>query len=1052
MSETENIVLPKVLADAKEAGLRDLYPQRTKISVGTASCGLATGAGKVLALLREGVDKSGADIEVSSSGCLGFCQMEPLVSVQRPGEPKLIYSKVSVDTVETFLAAVLNGEDIPERILCRMDSEEIIVEDSQKIHCENGNKKNASVPTYGEIPFFRQQKRIVLRNCGFMDSDHIDEYIARGGYAALVKVLGSMSPEGVIEEIKGSGLRGRGGGGFPTGLKWEFCRKSKGETKYVICNADEGDPGAYMDRSVLEGDPHSVLEGMTIGAFAMGAQLGIIYVRSEYPLAIEKLNRAIGQAREYGLLGKDILGKGFGFDLKIVEGAGAFVCGEETSLTASIEGRPAEPRPRPPFPAESGLEQKPTNINNVETWANVPVIIVRGSGWYSGIGTEKSAGTKVFSLVGAVRNTGLVEVPMGIKLSEIVYSIGGGIIEGKRLKAVQTGGPSGGCIPAEMVDMPVDYEKLAETGSIMGSGGMVIINEDSCMVDIARYFTSFTREESCGKCLSCREGLDEAFRILSKITNGQGQSSDLDVLKRLSLAIKDASQCGLGKTAPNPILSTLRYFEDEYKEHVVDKKCRGVVCKDIISTPCRYTCPVYTDLPSFLALIAQGQYEEAFQVLRENNPFPILTGYICHHPCEWRCRAADGGGEAIAIQPLKKFIGDLMIEQNKLTPLFKLDPPTLEQVAVVGSGPAGLSAASDLRREGYDVTVFERNSKPGGMVEQAIPRFRLPESIQQKEIKLLEDVGVKIVLNTCIGEDKKPEDLLKEGYAAVIFATGTHESVRLAIPGEDARGVIDGLAFLKDINAGRTLALGKKVGVIGGGNVAVDAARSAWRMGAEEVTIIYRRTEAEMPAIWSEIEAAKEEGINIQILTSPVEIVSKDEKLSVLRCIKMELGMPDSSGRARPIAVEGSEFEIKLDNVIVAIGLQPDKSLLPGFDVAALSAGQPGMFVCGDLATGSTTVSECIAHGKRVAGVVHRYLRGITPEPVDSPMKFDREVAAVEISEDELEGMKRCKLERLAVGDRKCSFDEVELGMSEETARMESRRCLRCDLEIEEEW
>ena len=1049
MSSVE-VALPKVLEDAKEAGLQLLYPQKTKVSVGMASCGLATGAGKVFKVLQEGVEKSGStDIEVCPSGCLGFCQMEPLITVQRPDKPKLVYCNISEDKAEKFLEATLKGEDIPEWILCRMDEEELIVTDSSKVHGADGG---GDVPAYGDVPFFSMQKRIVLRNCGFIDSDHIDEYIARGGYAGLVKILDGMSPEEVIEDVKKSGLRGRGGGGFPTGLKWQFCRQSPGDTKYVICNADEGDPGAYMDRSVLECDPHSVLEGMAIGAYAMGAKTGIIYVRSEYPLAVEKLSLAIVAARKYGLLGKDILGKGFDFDIKIVEGAGAFVCGEETSLTASIDGRPAEPRPRPPFPAESGLDGKPTNINNVETWANVPAIIVRGSDWYSAIGTEKSTGTKVFSLVGAVNNTGLVEVPMGTKLSDIVYDVGGGIIDGKRLKAIQTGGPSGGCIPVNMVDMPVDYEKLAEVGSIMGSGGMVVISEDSCMVDIARYFTSFTREESCGKCISCRDGLDEAFKVLTKITSGLGEMSDLEKLRRLSSAIKNASECGLGKTAPNPILSTLKYFENEYLDHIINKKCEGVVCRDIISTSCRYNCPVHTDLPTFAALVADGKYEEAFEVIRENNPFPILTGYVCHHPCESRCAAAASGGEALAIQPLKQFVGDIMIESGKLAPQFKLDPPSLDKVAVVGAGPAGLSAAFDLRRMGYDVTVFERDSKAGGMVAQAIPRFRLPEKILDTEIKLIQDIGINIQLNSTIGEDKKPADLLAEGFKAVILATGTHAGTRLGIPGEDAEGVIDALDFLKEINKGGKPTLGKKVGIIGGGNAAIDAARSAWRLGPEEVAIIYRRTEAQMPAIESEIETAKEEGVKMQILTSPVEAIVDSGKLKALKCIKMELGMPDKSGRPRPTAIEGSGFEIELDNMIVAIGQKPEESSLPAADAQTLATDQEGIFACGDAVTGPTSVSECIAHGKKAAEVVNHFLRGTEAEPLKAPRKYDQEMPAIEISEEELESMKRCKAECMAVADRRNSFDRVEKTISEDAARAESRRCLRCDLEPEEEW
>jgi NADP-reducing hydrogenase subunit HndC len=439
------------------------------------------------------------------------------------------------------------------------------------------------IPKMKDIPFFKNQRLIALRNRGLIDPDKIEEYIARDGYKALAKVLTSMTPEQVIEEVKDSGLRGRGGAGFPTGQKWELCKKSVETPKYIICNADEGDPGAFMDRSIIEADPFSILEGMAIGAYAMGGTDGYIYVRIEYPLAIERMIGAIEQAREYGLLGKDIFGAGFDFDIEVFQGAGAFVCGEETSLIHSIEGRPAEPRIRPPFPAQSGLWDKPTNINNVETWANVPVIINWGAKWYAEIGTDTSKGTKVFSLAGNINNAGLVEVPMGITLREIIYDIGGGIPNGKSLKAVQTGGPSGGFIPGSLLELQVDYDRLQEAGAIMGSGGMIVVDEDTCMVDIAKFFLDFLSSESCGKCTTCREGVAAMRDILADICNGQGKSEYIQLLEDLAEAVKDASLCALGGTAPNSVLSTLRYFRDEYETHINEKKCPAGVCRALIS-------------------------------------------------------------------------------------------------------------------------------------------------------------------------------------------------------------------------------------------------------------------------------------------------------------------------------------------------------------------------------------------------------------------------------------------------------------------------------------
>lgn len=459
------------------------------------------------------------------------------------------------------------------------------------------------VPTYQELDFYNKQMRFALRNCGRIDPENIYEYIARQGYQALGKVLTQLSPQQVVDEVKTSGLRGRGGGGFPTGLKWQFAQQAPETEKYIICNADEGDPGAFMDRSVLEGDPHTLVEGMIIAAYAIGASQGYIYVRAEYPLAIQRLKTAIAQAEELGLLGEDIFSSGFSFQLHIKEGAGAFVCGEETALMASIEGERGMPRPRPPFPAQRGLWGKPTNINNVETYANVPVILLESGAKFSQVGTEKSKGTKVFALTGKIKNTGLVEVPMGIKLREIIFELGGGISSGKDFKAVQIGGPSGGCIPAQLLDLPVDYDSLVEAGAMMGSGGLVVMDSDTCMVDLARFFLNFTQSESCGKCTPCREGTKRMLEILERITQGEGREEDLDLLEQLGETIKATSLCGLGQTAPNPVLSTLRYFRHEYEAHIRDKKCPAGACSALLQhriipdlcrgcTRCAKVCPV----------------------------------------------------------------------------------------------------------------------------------------------------------------------------------------------------------------------------------------------------------------------------------------------------------------------------------------------------------------------------------------------------------------------------------------------------------------------------
>lgn len=571
------------LEELGKKGLKSMYPEKIRIAVGMATCGLATGAQVVYDEFQRAIKEKGLDVILAKTGCLGFCQREPLVDLYMPGMPRLTFAEMDVSKAGDLIDILKEGSFPVENLLCKYD-EEILLDDRFIEYKSADDKKGMlDIPLYKEIPFFAKQKKIALRNCGYIDPGSLEEYIARFGYKALYKAVVEMSPDDVISEIKESGLRGRGGGGFPTGLKWGFTRKAKGKEKYIVCNADEGDPGAYMDRSVLEGDPHTVIEGMIIGGYAIGAVEGFIYVRTEYPLAIERLNTAFLQAREMGLLGDNIFGSGFSFNIQIRGGSGAFVCGEETSLMHSIEGVSPEPRNRPPFPAESGLWDSPTNINNVETWANVPAILLKGSDWYSHIGTEKSKGTKVFSLVGQVINTGLVEVPMGITLKEIIYDIGGGILDAKEFKAVQTGGPSGGCIPASLIDLPVDYEKLAEAGSIMGSGGMVVMDEDTCVVDIAKYFLEFTNDESCGKCTSCRDGSELMLKILTKITDGKGKPEDIEFLVDLGEAIKDASQCGLGQTLSNPVLSTIEYFRKEYDTHILKSRCPAHVCKALIT-------------------------------------------------------------------------------------------------------------------------------------------------------------------------------------------------------------------------------------------------------------------------------------------------------------------------------------------------------------------------------------------------------------------------------------------------------------------------------------
>ena len=968
------------------------------------------------------------DVKVDFTGCHGFCQQGPIVVIEPEG---IFYTHVTVEDVSEITQSHLQDGHPIERLFYR------------------DPVSGQAVPYYRDINFYKKQQRIILRNCGHINPERIEDYIAGGGYQSLRKVLFEMTPEQVIDEVKRSGLRGRGGAGFPTGLKWEFCHNSPGTEKYMICNADEGDPGAFMDRSIMEADPHTVIEGMAIAAYAIGATEGYIYIRAEYPLAVKRLRVALQQAGEKGFLGNNILGSDFSFRVHVKEGAGAFVCGEETALMASIEGKRGMPRSRPPFPAQSGLWGKPSNINNVKSLATVPVIIAKGADWYARIGSERSKGTAVFALTGKIANSGLVEVPMGITLQEIIYEIGGGIPNGKRFKAVQTGGPSGGCLPASLLNLSVDYESLTEAGSIMGSGGMVVMDEDNCIVDIACYFLSFTQAESCGKCVPCRLGTKQMLDILEDITNGKGKLEDIDLLIDLAETVKAGSLCGLGQTAPNPVLTTIRYFRDEYEEHIKRHHCRAAVCKGLVTAPCSHTCPAGVDIPRYVRFIADGKFDEAVAVIREKIPFPSVCGHVCVHPCEAKCRRSELD-EAIAIRVLKRFATEHDTGLWKLNS--KVAAATGKRVAIVGSGPAGLTAAYYLAKLGHSVTVFEALSEPGGMMRVGIPDYRLPKDILRAEIKEIEDIGVDIRTNTKIDSLEK---LFEQGYNAIFLAIGAHQDVRIGVEGEDSPRVKDCVSFLRDVNLGKEIRLGDRVAVIGGGNAAIDSARTALRLGAREVTIIYRRTRAEMPASPEEIEEAIVERVKVYFLATPSRITSRGGELQ-LECIRMELGAIDSSGRPRPEPVKGSGFSMSLDTIIAAVGQRPEIPVqfnLPigqgntiRIDSDTLATEKKGIFAGGDAVSGPATVIEAIAAGRQAAISIDRYLggSGVIDETLAPP---EGEVTPAEEAEEE---KRRPQMPALPLEQRLSSFANVELGLSEEMAIEEAKRCLRCDLEEKE--
>ena len=974
------------------------------------------------------------EIKVIETGCVGACDLGPLALVYPEG---VLYQKLKPEDAEEIVTEHLLKGRIVERLLYK----------------EPVTAK--TIPSMKEMDFFKDQIKIVLRNCGVINPMNIEEYIARDGYMALGKALTSMTREEVIDEVLKSGLRGRGGGGFPTGMKWKFAFQSPGDVKYVVCNADEGDPGAFMDRSVLEGDPHSVIEAMAIAAYAIGAQQGYVYVRAEYPLAIERLNWAIGQAREYKFLGKNILETGFNFDLEIRIGAGAFVCGEETALMISIEGKRGEPRPRPPFPVVKGLFNAPTLLNNVETYANIPAIITRGAAWYAQYGTEKSKGTKVFALAGAVNNTGLVEVPMGTPLGDIIFNIGGGIKGGKKYKAAQLGGPSGGCIPIDHLNVPVDYESVAELGAIVGSGGLIVADEDTCMVDFARFFLDFIQHESCGKCPPCRIGTKRMLEILKRITHGEGRPEDIDDLVELATRIKDAALCGLGQTAPNPILSTLKYFKHEYMEHIEDKHCRAGVCSALFDAPCQNACPADQNAWGYVTLISEGRFKEAIAVIKEANPLPATLGRVCVHPCENKCRRAQID-EPVSICALKRFAADV---DMSTFPQYKPQPqePKDKKVAVIGAGPAGLAGAYFLTLKGYKVTVFEALPVAGGMLAVGIPDYRLPKEILKNEIKLITDLGVEIRYNTALGKDITTDKLFAEGYSAILVATGAHKGQRLGIDGEETKGVLDGVTFLRDVNLGKITKAEGKIVVIGGGNVAIDAARSALRMGAKEVAILYRRDKDDMPANREEIDDAETEGIAIHTLVAPMKVVVKDGKVSGVECARMSLGKFDKGGRRTPQAIPGSELVVDADLVIAAIGQTPDLSWVNGdgiktakggtveVDMKTLATARDGIFAAGDNVRGPATAVEAVGDGKTAAMAIDRYLGG-DGEPINT---FRDELVNMVVTYDEAQYQKemgKVAMQHLPVPKRISNFDEVVLGYDQKAAVEEAKRCLHCYL------
>jgi NADH-quinone oxidoreductase subunit F len=981
----------------------------------------AYGAAGVLESLKDEVksQKLSSQVEIRATGCHGFCAKAPVVAIEPMG---VQYQEVEPDDAAEIVALTLKRNQLIDRLAYRPPKS------LQPIFYRN------------QIPFYAKQERRVLANCGRIDPTSIEHYIAAGGYQALVKALSKLSPEQVIDEVQAAKLRGRGGAGFPTGLKWKFARQSAGRPKYTVCNADEGDPGAFMDRAILEGDPHAVVEGMLLGAYAMGSEYGYIYVREEYPIAINHLTIAIEQASELGLLGENILGTGFNFDLSLRLGAGAFVCGEETALMASIEGKRGMPRARPPFPAQAGIDAKPTNINNVETWANVPLIIKNGSDWYGEVGTDDSKGTKIFSLAGKVNNTGLVEVPIGSTVKEVIYDIGGGIPKGRAFKAT-----------------------VQRIGAIMGSGGMVVMDENNCMVEIARFFLSFTQSESCGKCAPCRLGTTQLLEILTRITRGEGRMEDIDTIRELGETITEASLCGLGQACSKPALSTMKYFLKEYEDHIKEHRCAGAVCDSMVISACQHACPAGIDVPNYVAAIADGDYAKSVEIIRERNPFPAVCGRICIHPCEYKCRRGELD-QAVAIRALKRVASDWYFENiGPQREPFEVTRP--QKVAVVGAGPSGLTCAYFLTKMGYQTTVFEAQPVAGGMLGIAVPEFRLPREVIEEEIQYIQNCGVEIRYNSPIDAKHTFSDLLNEGFSAVFIAAGAQASKRIGIPGEEEglAGLYYGLEFLTQVRTGKTVPLSGKTVIIGGGNVAVDVARTALRAGAQEAQIFCLEPRDEMPAWEQDVDEAVDEGIVINPDLSPGKITHEEGRVTGVeftRCISVF----DDEGSFNPTCNLDDTRFVDADNVIISIGQAADMSFLDAdsklerelwgtlvVDTNTLATNVPGVFAGGDFTTGPTFVIRAIASGRRAAIAIDKYLGGDTSRVYIPDEKSPRHTGTkLALEKESTEDKPRVEVEFEDANERIKDFREVEKGFSEEEAYSEAIRCLRCDLEKEE--
>ena len=1014
-----------------------------RITVHMGTCGVASGAQKVMDRALDERSRSGrANIAVCSTGCIGLCSWEPLTTVELMGEEPVIYQRVDDRKMaKIFKRHLLDGNVQVDLALARGRA---VNEAPTPVNSDF----EGILPHISQLKFFSLQRPCVLRNKGLIDPERIDDYIWRDGYQAAAKALLEMTSAEIISEVKEAGLRNRYSRGFPTGIEWELFAHYKEEVRVVVCSGDESDPGASIGCRVLEADPHAVLEGMIIAAKAIGAHHGYITCRAEFSSAVKRLNLAVEQAGAYGLLGKDILGSGFDFDIEVDPGGGPFIRCEETAWPEAIE----EPRgiPRPPFPALLGLWKKPTLLSNVETYMNIPRVILLGGEGYANLGTASSKGTKLFYLAGKVNNVGLIEVPMGTPVGEIVFDIGGGIPGGKKFKTVHLGGLSGGFIPPEHLNTPIDYDALAKLGASMGSGDMIVMDDETCMVDMARYFIDFFLGRVCGKGASCRVQPERIQEILERICRGEGREGDIQLLEDLGQEMRRTALCALGQTAPNPVLSTIRYFRREYEAHILDKRCPAAVCSVLFKSPCQHTCPVGMDVPAYIALIRAGRIDDAYKVLKRTNPFPSVCSRVCRHTCELKCRRGQLD-EPLAIMHLKRFIAD---HAKRPEPEF-LGTTREEKVAIIGAGPSGLSAALELRRRGYRVTIFEELPEAGGMLRWCIPAYRLPRKELDREIQEILKTGLELRVNTRVGRDVSFKELDK-AFDLIYLSVGAQKSSSMNIPGEDAEGVFGVVEFLRAYNLGKEIKVGKHVAVIGRGISSVDAARTAMRLGAKKVTLYFRHDRNDIPVQEWEREAASEEGVQIMYLVAPVRVITQYGRVRGLELTQMRLDKFDQSGRRHPKAILGSEFIEKAETVISAIGRNADLGFLPEESGVEIDQGtvkvdknlrttNAKVWAGGDVVTGPAMVIDAIKAGQTAARAIDAAIRVAHGEepwvaPAEERMNIPSKV------EEEPVDQRRISMPKAPSKIRRSDFREVELGYTLEMALAEACRCLRCDV------